>query len=146
LSGRYRVALRPSRAVAGAVALGHAAALAAAAVGLPPAAAAVVAAGLALSAVHHLRLVLHLAPEAVAAVEFGPDGRCSVAGPGGEWQDAVVCAAAVPAGWIAVLLLRDARGAKRPVVVVPDGADRDGFRRLRVWLRWRPAPDEVRGR
>lgn len=140
------MALRPSRTVAGAVVVGHAAALAAASVGLPPLAAAVVAAGLALSAVHHLRLVLHLAPEAVAALEFGPEGRCAVAGPGGAWQEAAVCAAAVPASWIAVLVIRDSRGTKRPVVVVPDGADRDGFRRLRVWLRWRAAADGVPGR
>lgn len=146
MSGRYRVALRPSRTLAGGVALAHAAALAAAAVGLPPVAAAVVAAGLALSAIHHLRLALHLAPGAVAAVEFAPDGRCAVAGPGGQWQEAAVCAAAVPASWIAVMVVRDALGTKRPVVILPDGTDRDGFRRLRVWLRWRTAVGAVPSR
>lgn len=140
------MALRPSRTVAGAVALAHMAALAAAAVGLAPLAAAVVAAGIGLSAIHHLRLALHLAPGAIAAVEFAPDGRCAVAGPSGQWQEAAVCAAAVPASWLAVLVVRDARGTKRPVVVLPDGADPDGFRRLRVWLRWRPAAEPVPSR
>jgi toxin CptA len=140
------VALRPSRTVAAAVALAHAAALAAAMAGLPPPAAAVVAVGLALSAFQHLRLALHRTASAVSAVEFGSDGGCAVAGPDGQWREAVVCAGAVPASWLAVLVVRDSRGTRRPVVVVPDSAEADGFRRLRIWLRWRPAAGEGAGR
>ncbi len=140
------MALRPSRTVVAAVALAHVAALAAAVVGLPPAAAVVVAVGLALSAIQHLRLALHRAAGAVSAVEFGSDGGCAVAGPDGEWREAAVCAGAVPAGWLAVLVVRDSRGTRRPVVVVPDSAEPEGFRQLRIWLRWRPAVGEGAGR
>ena len=49
---------------------------------------------------------------------------------------AVVCLPA--AAWLAVLSLRDARGLRRTAVVLPDALDPDAFRRLRMWLRWRP--------
>ena len=136
MNGTRRVVLRPSRGVAIAVAAAHAAGAIGAVVGLPPLAAALAAAGVALSAAHQLRVVLHRAGAAIVAVEFAVDGRCAVAGPDGEWRDARVVAAAVPASWLAVFGARDSTRATRAAVVVADSVDPDAFRRLRVWLRW----------
>jgi hypothetical protein len=122
--------------VAVAVAAAHAAAALGAAVGLPPLAAGIAAAGLALSAAHQLRVVLHRAGSAVVAVEFAEDGRFAVAGPDGAWREARVIAAAVPASWLAVFVARDAARATRAAVVAGGSVDPEAFRRLRVWLRW----------
>jgi hypothetical protein len=146
LSNLHRVTLRPSRAVTFGVATAHAGALAGAALGLPPLAAAVAGAGLLVSAFHHLRLVRHRTPAAIAAIEFGADGRFAIAGPAGDWRDARLVATAVLASWLAVLVARDATGAWRSTLVVPDAADADGFRRLRTWLRWRPPLEAASGR
>jgi toxin CptA len=131
-----RVWLRPSRTLAVAILLAHLAAAAAAVVALPGAAAAIVGAGVALSAVGHLREALQRAPQAVAGLEFAADGRVAVAGPSGDWLTARLRSAAVPVPWLAVVTLRDARGQRRAAVVLPDALEREAFRRLRVWLRW----------
>jgi toxin CptA len=130
--------LRPSRMLAAAIALAHLAAALAALVALPGPAAAVVAAGVALSTVVQLRGALQRAPESVAGLELGADGGIAVAGPSGEWTAAQLRTAAVPAAWLAVLILRDGAGRRRAAVVLPDALDREAFRRLRVWLRWGP--------
>lgn len=137
MNGTHRVALRPSPALAIGVGAAHAAAVFGAAMGLAPAAAAIAGAGLALSAVHHLRLALHRSPAAIAGLEFGSDGRFAVAGPAGDWSEATVVAATVPARWLAVLVAYDATRTRRSAVVVPGSVDPESFRRLRVWLRWR---------
>ena len=139
MSDRLRVQLGPSRWLAAAVVVAHAAALAAAATGLPAAAAAIVAAGLAVSAVEHLRRALLRSPLAIAGLELEAGGGAAVAGPAGDWSAARLLDAAVPAPWLAVVSLRDARGRRRTAVVLPDALPPDPFRRLRVWLRWRRA-------
>jgi toxin CptA len=144
LSDRLRVQLGPSRWLAATVIVAHAVALAAAVAGLPAPAAAIVAAGLAASAVEHVRRALHRSPLAVAALELDADGGAAVAGPAGDWSPARVADAAVPVPWLAVLSLRDALGRRRTAVVLPDSLAPEPFRRLRVWLRWRP-PGPVAG-
>ena len=131
--------LGPSRRLAAAVIVAHAAALAAAVAGLPAPAAAIVAAGLTASAVEHVRRALHRSPLAVAALELDVRGGAAVAGPGGDWSSARLLDAAVPLPWLAVVSLRDALGRRRTAVVLPDSLAPEPFRRLRVWLRWRPA-------
>ncbi|MGH8680309.1 MAG: protein YgfX [Burkholderiales bacterium] len=131
--------LRPSRTLAAGITLAHLAAFAAAVVALPGAAAAVVAAGVTLSAIGHLRTALHRAPQAVAGLELTADGRVAVAGPSGDWLSARLRSAAVPVPWLAVVTLRDALGQRRAAVILPDALDREAFRRLRVRLRWATA-------
>ncbi len=130
--------LRPSRWLAAAVIVAHCAALAAAVACLPAAAAGIAGAGVVLSAIAHVRAALHQTPLAVAGVDLDADGAVAIAGPQGEWSAASLRNAAVPAAWLAVLSLRDARGLRRTAVVLPDALDPDAFRRLRMWLRWRP--------
>jgi toxin CptA len=142
LRDALRVRLRPSRTLTAALAAGHAVALAAAAAGLPLPAAVVVAAGLGLSAIHHLRLAAHRAPLAVVQLELAADGRLALADPSGNWLPAELRRAAVPSAWLALVVARDAAGRWRSAVVLPDAADADAFRRLRVWLKWRTSPSD----
>jgi toxin CptA len=98
--------------------------------------------GLGLSAFHHLRLAMHRSPLAVAGLEFSSAAGCALRDPGGLWLPAEVRHVAVPAGWLAVPVARDANGRSRAAVILPDAADAEDFRRLRVWLKWRvAAPD-----
>ena len=133
------VRLRPSRALAATIVIAHLAALGAAVIGLPPAAAGIVAGGLALSAIEHARRALLRTPLAVAALAFSADGRVAVAGPDGDWCSASLRRVAVPTAWVAVVAIRDGLGRCRATVVLPDALDREAFRRLRIWLRWRTA-------
>ena len=138
MSDRLRVQLRPSRWLAGTVIVAHVAALGAAVVGLPAPAAGIVAAGLAASAIEHLRRALQRSPLAVAGLELDAEGGAAVAGPASDWSPARLLDAAVPVPWLAVISLRDALGRHRTAVVLPDALAPDAFRRLRVWLKWRP--------
>jgi len=137
LNDSLRVQLRPSRTLTGALALGHLLAVGAAATGLPSAAAALVVFGLGLSLFHHLRLAMHRSALAVAALALSADGRFAVADPAGAWLPAELRHSAVPAAWLAVLAARDHTGRSRTAVILPDAADPEDFRRLRVWLKWR---------
>ena len=122
------------------VIVAHAAALAAAVAGLPAPAAAIVAAGLVASVIEHVRRALHRSALAVAALELDAGGGVAVAGPASDWSPARLVDAAVPVPWLAVVSLRDGLGRRRTAVVLPDAVAPEAFRRLRVWLRWRP-PD-----
>jgi hypothetical protein len=139
LNATLQVRLRPSRALAVAIAAAHLAALAAALVALPGAAAGVAAAGVVLSAIAQVRQALHRAPDAVAGLELTADGGAAVAGPAGDWSTARLRSVAVPVPWLAVVTLRDAAGRRRSAIVLPDSLDPEAFRRLRIWLRWRNA-------
>jgi len=139
LSDRLRVQLGPSRWLAAAVIVAHGAAITAAVVALPAPAAAIVAAGLAASAIEHVRRALQRSPLAVAGLELDAAGGVAVAGPADDWSPARLTDAAVPVPWLAVVRLRDALGQRRTAIVLPDTLAPEPFRRLRVWLRWRPA-------
>ncbi len=141
MNASLRVQLRPSKALALAVGAGHALALAAAGAGLPPVAGAFAAAGLVLSLVHYWRWATQRVPSSVAAIEIWPDGRLAIAGPAAAWRPAALRHAAVPAAWLTVLVARDDAGDSRCAVILPDALDPDAFRRLRVLLKWRAAPD-----
>jgi toxin CptA len=139
LTDHLRVQLHPSRWLAATVIVAHAGALAAAIAGLPAPAAAIVAVGLVASAVEHVRRALHRSALAVAALELDASGGVAVAGPASDWSPARLVDAAVPVPWLAVVSLRDGLGRRRTAVVLPDSLAPEAFRRLRVWLRWRPA-------
>jgi toxin CptA len=140
LNDSLRVQLRPSWALATALAVGHLLALVAAVTALPREAALFVVLGLGLSLLHHLRLAMHRSALAVAGLDLSADGRVAVANPAGVWLGAEVRHSAVPASWLAVLAARDDAGRSRTTVILPDAADPEAFRRLRVWLKWRMTP------
>ena len=137
MNDSLRVQLRPSRTLAAALAAGHLLALLAAATSLPAAPGSLVVVGLGLSLIHHLRLAMHRSDRAVRGLSFAADGRFAVADPTGGWLPAELRHCAVPAAWLAVVTARDDAGRSRAAVILPDAADPEGFRRLRVWLKWR---------
>jgi toxin CptA len=140
LNDTLRVRLVPSRGLALAVVAAHLAAAVGAAAGLPLVAAAVAGAGLAVSLLHYWRWATQRSPQSVATLELAADGRLAVAGPGQASRPAQLRYAAVPTGWLAILIARDDAGCSRSALVLPDALDPETFRRLRVALRWRAMP------
>ncbi len=134
-----RVQLGPSRWLAATVVVVHGAALVGAVAALPAPAAVIVAAGLTVSAIEHVRRALQRSPLAIAGLELDTGGGVAIAGPASDWSPARLTDAVVPAPWLAVVRLRDALGRRRTAIVLPDTLAPEPFRRLRVWLRWRPA-------
>ena len=76
-----------------------------------------------------------------AALELREDGKASWRDRGGAWHEARLGRNHFVSPVLVVLeLAAGNRGPKR-VVLLADSAEPDGFRRLRVWLRWRGTPD-----
>lgn len=137
MNDSLRVQLRPSRTLAAALVVGHLFTRVTAATGLPSAGASRVALGLGLSLFHHLRGALHGSARAVAGRALSADGRFAVADPAGAGLPAALRRSAVPATWLAVLAVRERMGRSRAAVILPDAADPEGFRGLRVGHTWR---------
>jgi toxin CptA len=64
------------------------------------------------------------------------DGVLAIAGEGGEFLPAALQPAATVHPWLTVFRIR-IDGRQRRVFVLPDSLNRQDFRRLRVWLKWR---------
>jgi toxin CptA len=133
------IALEPSRRLAAILAAIHAAALAAAIASVSGIPLVLIIVGVLVSGVCAVADALLRLPSSVQAFELEEDGS-------GRWRDRggrehrVRCAQAswVSAGLV-VLGLQTGRWRTRWVVLLPDSAAAESLRRLRVWLRWRPA-------
>lgn len=93
------------------------------------------------SLVYELRATaLGLSANALIALRIAPDNVFSAQMRSGEWRDYEVLGSTYVTSALTVLMLR-AAGARRvrSVVLMPDSMAADDFRRLRTWLRWRPA-------
>ncbi len=66
------------------------------------------------------------------------DGRVQVADAAGEWSDVEVLGDSFVSPLLIVLRYRVGGGPARRLVLLPDSADADALRRLRVSLRWPP--------
>jgi toxin CptA len=131
--------LRPSRALAATVAAFHLLALGAAASTLSGVPLALICAGLAVSGACATADALLRLPGSVVSMELREDGS-------GRWHDKagrehpVTSARATWVGaGVVVLGLRSTVWRTRWLVLLPDSAAADDQRRLRVWLKWRPA-------
>jgi membrane-bound toxin of toxin-antitoxin system len=127
--------IRPSRALAGLLGAAHVLALCSAWVGLGGWPLALVLAGVSLSAAGCLALALGRSRSAVRALELHPDGRAFWKDGAGLWHPGRLSRQhlAVPA---LVVVGIEGPGRARRLVLLPDSVERDGLRRLRVWLRW----------
>lgn len=77
------------------------------------------------------------APQSVNALEVNAKGELHCRTSAGDWQPARVLGSSTVTAWLVVLNLKfEGRWLARHVVVLPDMADADALRRLRVWLRW----------
>jgi len=87
---------------------------------------------------HH---ALRQAAGAVVGIEVRSDGTVVLQSRHGGRRSARILDSSTVHPWVVVLNLRDVTGAKGPswprhVIVPRDACEPEGFRRLRVWLRW----------
>ncbi|MBX3663749.1 MAG: hypothetical protein KF804_14965 [Burkholderiales bacterium] len=139
--------LRPSRRLAAVLLLGHAA------VGgvllllpLPPLVITLLMVTLAASAVHAVRVqALRRSPQAVIHLQFSDREHLEIGRRDGSRASGRILGSSTAGTLLIVLNIRI--GQRRwpvHVVVTPDSLEADGFRSLRVWLRWGPSPGEGR--
>ncbi len=94
----------------------------------------VVAAGAGHALWHHAWL---RAPQSIHAIEVNAQGELHCHMPAHDWQSAQVLGSSTVTSWLTVLNLRvEGWRLVRHVVLLPDTADADALRQLRVWLRW----------
>ena len=101
-------------------------------------------AGVLCSAVYGVwRQALRRGPRAITCLRFRNREQLEIGRRDGSWQSGRILGSSTAGTLLTVLNIRLAR-QRWPVhvVVTGDSLDRDGFRRLRVWLRWGPAPEE----
>jgi len=116
----------------------HALAACAPFVALPMMPALLVAIGVALSAAVHIGRALQWRRDAVRELRLRPDGGVAWRVGDGTWHAAADVTGGVLAPWMIVVGLKEVGRRRRPLLVLPDALDGDGFRELRLWLRWRP--------
>lgn len=88
-------------------------------------------------------LVVSIRQAGAVALRCETDGSLSMR-LGEDWQPVELFPDTVALSWLVVLRYRcqgHSRSESRPILA--DSLDRDDFRRLRVWLRWRPGMAEV---
>lgn len=135
-SGVQGIALRPSRLLAGALALLHLLALASAWISLEGGALALVAAGIALSAAQTVAQALQLWPGSARRLRLHPDGHADWVDSRDRWHPCRVSPASYRSPYLVVMGLRGEAFRARWLALLPDSADAEDLRRLRVWLGW----------
>jgi toxin CptA len=88
---------------------------------------------------------LRSAPGALIGLELRTDGSAAVQDHLGRWSEARLLGSSFVSPALTILNLA-VPGVRlhRSLVVAPDSLSADEFRRLRVWLRWRGTPEDVR--
>jgi toxin CptA len=94
----------------------------------------------------HLRRHAWLAdPRSVVAIELSDALECEAQERAGRRLTGRVLSTSFVAPWLVVINLDvGRRRLARSIVVMPDTVDRESFRALRVWLRWRRAGADER--
>ena len=138
MSPTLTLSLRSSRILALALTLIAGAALACAWASLPDIAFLPVAAGIVLALVWHIPETLQRGKRAVRTLQFKAQGAVRWQDGSGQWHEAQILPSSYVCGWLVVLNLGANGRLARSVVLLPDCADAEELRRLRVWLRWRP--------
>ena len=107
--------------------------------GLPVWAGWVLGVGVVLSGLHAITLYAwQLRKTSIAGIELTDDCRLRVRNLAGQWLDAEIHPSSFVTPYLAVLnYCVEGRRVLSHLLIVPDRVDADGFRRLRVWLRWR---------
>jgi hypothetical protein len=140
MSGTLRVQLAPSRRIAAALLAAHMLAGASLWVSpLPAWAALTLIAMLAAHAAISVRRHAFLdADGALLELELRDDGTLSACTREGRWLACeLVGSGFVSSAFTAITLRADGERRVRSVLIAADCMERDAFRRLRVWLRWR---------
>ena len=91
---------------------------------------------------HSRRDALRLSGDAVIEVTLGEHGRCELLTRAGAVLEGTVAGSSFVSPWFTVVNVRLEGGRRlRSVVVMPDCAEAEERRRLRVWLRYRGQPE-----
>lgn len=111
---------------------------------LPPWVLTVLMGGVLVSAVHGVwRQALRQGPRAVTQLKFSNREQLEIGRRDGSWQSGRILGSSTAGTLLTVLNIRLERQSwPMHVVVTGDSLEGDAFRRLRVWLRWGPAPEE----
>ena len=84
-----------------------------------------------------LRHALLRSPGCLKAIEFRDNDCAAAQTRDGTWHEARVLGTSYVSPLLSVINLRlEGRVFARHVLIVPDNADAECFRRMRVWLRW----------
>ena len=135
------VELRPSYLLAGALALGHLLALSAAWISLEGWPRVLVLAGIALSGWGGIAGALHRTLGSAQALALRADGGCAWRDGEGTWRESRLGGAPFVSTVLIVFGLRLNTLRRKWIVLLPDAADDESLRRLRVWLLWRQLED-----
>jgi toxin CptA len=77
-------------------------------------------------------------PRALVELELLEDGSAAARSRAGEWKTYRIAGSSFVSAQLTVLNLSPDHGrGRRAALITADNVDPDGFRRLRVWLRWR---------
>lgn len=92
------------------------------------------------SLLFELRMALRLGSKAVVKLRIAAGETLQFAMRDGQWHEGEVLGSTTVTSFLTVINLRvgSQRGI-RSIVILPDSMAADDYRRLRVWLRWRPA-------
>jgi len=91
------------------------------------------------SIVYEIRVALRLGSSAVVALRIARGETLSIRSRDGEWRDGEVLGSTTVTAFLTVINLRvNGERRMRNVVILPDCMAGEDYRRLRVWLRWRP--------
>jgi toxin CptA len=134
-----RLALGPSRSIAIALTLAHIAASATLLpLDLPIWARVTLALPIAASLAHTLlRYALLQGSGCLVTIELRENDRVAAQTRGGAWHEGRVLGTTYVSPHLCVINLKlNGRRFARHALIVPDNADAEDFRRLRVWLRW----------
>lgn len=134
------ITLRPSWVLAAILAVAHGAAIAMIAlVSLPPWLQLIAIAAFVLNLIFEVRKsALLRSPNAVVAIDITSDDAFSIQTRRGGRIECEVLGSTYVTVFLAVLNLREIdSGAARRVTILPDSIDKEDFRKLRVWLRWK---------
>ncbi len=135
-----KISLRPSWILAAILAVAHGTAIAMIAlISLPLWLQLIAIAALVLSLMFNARqYALLRSPNAVVAIDIASDDAFSVQIRSGDRIECEVLGSTYVTAFLAVLNLREKdSGAVRRAVILSDSVDKEDFRKLRVWLRWK---------
>lgn len=91
------------------------------------------------SLMHSLRRhAWRVSPTAVVGLQLDPEGKALFRHRNGQVLEGCLLGSSFVSPWLTVLNLRPVGGrCSVPLVILPDAAGEEDFRRLRVWLRWK---------
>jgi hypothetical protein len=135
-----RIELKPSPQLAALLLAAHALALFAAWASVSGWLLVVVAAGVSVSAAWSLAESLRRSGAAAVSLELREDGGAAWRDRSGDWHPARLGGGHFVGGRLIIAELREP-DRRKWLVLLPDAAAPEDLRRLRLWLRWRRAPD-----